>query len=1346
MKSHFSKYSIHLLVFFIFIQNAFANLIPVKGSDVFMHSDVLSVVQDQEGYMWFASFDGLYRYDGNEMKVFKHVEGDSLSLASNRLISLAIDKKDRVIIGTEANGLCIYDKKKNQFKNIPINGDQQVTIHQVFCDKSGNIWVGSDYGLSKIREDEEGNCHILSIIDSNIRVRKIIEGKNELLWALTSKGLYTIHPNTLQIVHHILRINKEHITTIYVDKKGTAWAGTFGGLYQINRQFKPKKKYINASILSIYMDKENTLWVGTKNKGLMYSSDQGNKFIPYQPYTSIHPLHNNKAITTFCESREGILWLGSLSNGAFTNEKSFRYLEQFKNPYENNPNTLFSSYTFYQDQDSILWVGTLGQGLGIFNRKTGEVVDYKTQNPVFKNLKISKILPLPDASIYLFSNQNTYHLTKQDQNDLINGQNIKLRQVNPIAPYPKASITYASIDEDQHMWLSTNAGLYEYIPSKNDYYKGKVNRYRTHGQLGLTHKTVKYVVTHREDHIKYIWIGTKIGLNLLKVDEKKKEKTIAKFYKGNGVNDLPSNFIASLIKGKDNTLWIGCLGGGLVKCPINPADINAPEFTKYTEKEGIITNQLEQLQLDQKGQIWMSGYGLSKFNPSTLAVENYEFNSAIRQNFYKIRRSYYSPSNELFFGSDNGFILFKPSKYHASTENYTPSFTTLKVNDQEIKVGKSYNGNEVLSHPLGDGSIITLAPQQDNIEIGFTGFCFHSQKDVTYKYRMSDVDKDWVESSDGYAMYRNLPYGEHTFELLTHNGKWMEEPVKLYIHLKAPFYLTTSAYIVYFLLLIGSIFTYYHWKRTELERTHEQEIVELKEQETENIQKAKLDLFTFICHDMKTPLTLILDPIQDLIYKKELKPEVHHDLQVVRKNAVKLQKLVLELMDFQKFENKEMRISPQEVELNAFVRQTIHHFQILSEKRNIKLSLDSDQEEIIAFVDSVQFEKVIFNLVSNALQYTPQNGEITLGLKEHKDTIEIAVKDTGVGIDKEVINNVFDPYFQQKTSGRGSGIGLAVTKSIVEQHSGKIAVQSEKNQGSTFTIQLLKGNSHFDKIYTDQEQLYIDENSPIVEEANAEVDTLEVDEELKGAHILIVDDNEDITQYLNIKFSALYNVSIANDGTEALKIVNKKPVDLIISDITMDEMNGLEFCKSIKEQSHTSHIPVIFLSAKDDVQTQLTTYNMGADAFISKPFSFDILSARVKNLLSSNGAPSSFEVSPSAIEISSKDEQLLEEAMMYIEQNLENSDLNVEHLCKELGVSRSQLYRKVKTMTNMSISEFIRTIRLKRAAQILQVDGSSILDVMDKVGFNNPSYFTRTFKKQFGVSPKEYSKQFSSKG
>ncbi|WP_062621615.1 hybrid sensor histidine kinase/response regulator transcription factor [Flammeovirga sp. SJP92] len=1344
MNTLLTKYTLCLLLFFVVIQNAVANLIPVKGSDVFMHSDILSVVQDKEGFMWFASFDGLYRYDGIEMKVYKHMEGDSLSLASNRIISLAVDHKDRIFIGTDVNGLCVFNKKTGKFKTIKINPNKQVTIDAVFCDPSGNIWVGSDSGLTKVVEDEQGEIHLLNIIDSSVRVRQIIEGNNGQLWALSSKGIYVIHPNTLRIVHRPFRINQEHIKTIYKDKNNRIWAGTYKGLYEINKKFKPIKKHVEATVISVYMDKENTLWVGTKNKGLIYSNDGGKHFKPYQSYTSIYPFYNNKAITTFFESDEGILWLGSLSNGAYTNEKIFRYLEQFKNPYENNPNTLFACHTFYQDKDSILWVGTLGQGLGIFDRKTKKVIDFRDNNPELKHLKVSKILPLPDGSFYLFSNQFTYHVTKQDQQRLVNGKRIQLKLINPIAPYRRPSVTYASIDDDQHLWLSTNKGLYEYIPSKENFYKGNVNVYRTEGYLGLTNSTTKYVVTHREGHIKYVWIGTKVGLNLLKIDEKKQEKFIAKFYKGDGENSLPSNFIASMIKGEGNTLWIGCLGGGLLKCEINPKDIYAPKFTKYTEKDGIITNQLEQLQLDKNGEIWMSGYGISKFNPATLKVKTYEFNSAIRQNYYKIRRSYYSPNDELLLGSDNGFVLFKPSNYKGATTQYTPQFTSLKVNDKEVKVGQSYDGKTILTAPLNESPSINLAHHQDNIEISFTAFGFHSQKNEIYKYRMSGVDADWVESKKANAIYRNLPYGDHTFELLTYNGKWSEKPVKLELHVNAPFYLTTSAFVTYLLLLLGSIFAYYQRKKAQLKRSHELEIVELKAKETENIQKAKLDLFTFICHDMKTPLTLILDPIQDLIYKKEFKPEVQRDLQVIRKNAVKLQKLVVELMDFQKFKNKEMRISPQEIELNAFIHQVIHHFELLSEKRNIKLSLDSIQKEVIAFIDPVQFEKVIFNLVSNAMQFTPENGEIIIQLKELSHSIVIAIKDTGKGIRPEALKSVFDPYFQQKTSGRGSGIGLAVTKSIVEQHSGTIAVDSKMKEGSTFTIELLKGNGHFDKIYSDQEQSYIDENSPIVEEINTEIDTLELEQEMKGANLLIVDDNEDISQYLHIKFSSHYNVITAKNGVEALDIVKKQNIDLIISDITMREMDGLAFCKNIKEQPQTANIPIVFLSAKDDVQTQLKTFNMGADAFISKPFSFDILSARVKNLLTS-ASSSSFEVEPSEIEMSSKDEQLLEEAMQYIEANLENSDLNVEHLCKELGVSRSQLYRKVKMITNMSISEFIRTIRLKRAAQILQVDGSSILDVMDKVGFNNPSYFTRTFKKQFGVSPKEYSKQFSGK-
>jgi signal transduction histidine kinase/DNA-binding response OmpR family regulator len=768
---------------------------------------------------------------------------------------------------------------------------------------------------------------------------------------------------------------------------------------------------------------------------------------------------------------------------------------------------------------------------------------------------------------------------------------------------------------------------------------------------------------------------------------------------------------------------------------------------------------MERMEFDEKGNMWFGAYGVNTYAPNTGNGRVFTEDDGILGKYYKIRSMHKTYDGELIFGCEQGIFTLNPNDLDNTRMEVLPSarIVDLEINNRTIAWGKNGQFEQSIIHT----NQLRLNADQKTMKLFFSAMYYDSPQNNRYKYKLEGVDEDWVYTTgkQPYAIYSNLPSGRHLFTVYAANssGYWSEQPTLLEIVVVPPFWWSWYARAGYALMGIMAFFLYGKYKKHKQIKENDLILDQLKQEEHHRLQKMKLQLFTHITHDMKTPLSLILDPINELIYKKEFQSKTVSDLQIIRKNAIKLQKLVLELMDFQQFESSQVQLYPQRVQIKTFILQIMHLFDYLADQNKVTFTFHSNHPNIELYIDVKQFEKVVFNLLANAFQFTPNGGTIEVEAEERENEVILYFKDSGIGISPKTQERIFEPYFQQETTGKGSGIGLAVAQLIVSQHQGQITLESREREGSTFIIRIPKSKEHFEEVVPQTAIL----NRQIQHHAKDYLDLLQRDDEtIKSEitkkidvpampHVLLIEDDLDIRSYLAGKLAESYEIHTVCNGAEALTHIQHNAVDLIISDLMMPEMDGLDFCKRIKDNHQFSHIPIIVLSAKDDTQTQLDIYGLGIEAFMSKPFSSEVLSARIENLLKGHenqlGGKNSdevFNLELSKSEITAKDELFLENLLKYVEENLSDPEMNVQDLCLGLGISRAQLYRKIKILTGMSANEFVRTIRLKKAAQILKIDGSSVFQAMIQVGLNNPSYFSKTFKAQFGSTPKEYAKQF----
>jgi signal transduction histidine kinase/DNA-binding response OmpR family regulator/streptogramin lyase len=911
---------------------------------------------------------------------------------------------------------------------------------------------------------------------------------------------------------------------------------------------------------------------------------------------------------------------------------------------------------------------------------------------------------------------------------------------------PQKEVFAVFEDHQKNIWAATE----NYFCRLIDIQKGIFQSFQYQTPL-LYNQRVRPVIY--QDNSGIFWLGTRNGLIRFNLDQKTFFTYRNDPEKLNSLNNDNINSICADPKNPDKILWLGTSGGGL-----NQFNIAEGTSKHFTEKEGLPNNVVYGVLSDSKGNLWLStNKGLSKFNPKEKTFRNYDVNDGLQSNEFNTGAYFKNSSGEMFFGGIKGLNYFYPDAIEDNPHIPNIVLTNLKLGDKYIT---NKSSNSVLQKTISETTELVLSYDEDVITFEFASLDFSAPEKNQYAYKLDNLNKDWIYSGSYRSVtFTHLPFGEYILRIKGSNndGVWNEEGVALKLIITPPWWSRWWAYLLYGLFILSVL---YLIRRYELNRLKLKNQLKLEKVETDtlrNLDQLKSHFFANISHEFRTPLTLILGQIESVLSSK-LEIKEKGKLQVANRNARRLLTLINQLLDLSKLEAGSMELKAEQHNIISFLKSVFFSFESLAESKKIHLKFESKYSSIPVRYDTDKMEKIICNLISNALKFTPENGEIKLRVNIVSSNVEIRLRDTGSGIPSESLPHIFNRFYQVDGSStrehEGSGIGLALTKELVELHKGQISANSKEGEGTEFIIHLPIDDSKIEneKTYelsnnTDSQKNNLNEfddsETELIMDYQNQDSIIKDQSNVNKEIILIVEDNTDVRVYIREQLEADYKVIEASNGEEGITNAQIEIPDLIITDVMMPKMDGYQFSKKIRTDEKTSHIPIIMLTAKAGLDDKIEGLETGIDDYLTKPFSAKELKVRVKNLIYQRQElrkkfSSALIIKPSEVSTVSIDQAFLGKVMQTIESNFENEQFSVDVLAEQLNMSVSQLNRKLNALIDQPPGHLIRTFRLQRAADHLKQNLGTVAEICYKVGFNDQAYFSRAFKKQFGVSPSEY--------
>lgn len=1376
--------------------------------------DVNDLIQDQRGFIWFCTWDGLVRYDGYNFISYKPDLQDSSTLSSKLVYCITEDPSGGLWVGTK-NGLNYFDRKKESFRRYMHKTDDPQSllsnwVIDIAVDQRGNLCIATDQGLSRISLDENREPLKYQHYQADInkpnslpdkQVLSLMVDKNNNLWAGTLHGLAVIDAegklspiNTFGGKEQLANIT---ITSLYQDKEENIWIGTKGGkVYQWNQEnhilktfndAKPDVLESNKYVSDFCEDELGNMWFSVFEGGIYVKKSTGD-FQRIQHHSKISTSLKSNQVKSLFKDRSGVLWIGLAGQGADKlnlYSKAFdHYFHQSDNPQSLNFNTVMS---FAQDPLGCMWIGTK-EGLNIFYPDKNKFVHYEnqagTRNPLITK-KIWSLYGDPDEGYmwigghYGLTVVNLKKSLKTGEHPWISGDfspySKHILLSNPELEAEKHQVRAIYRDRRGSLWVGTYDGLFE-LKTAGD--SVSIVHHYTHDPMNPNSLSDNICISIIEDSKGDMWVGTRDGgLNRLVRNQGPNEgKFIRYMAKAGDFNSLSNNEVASIHEDKEGNIWIGTAGGGLNKLERNVEAMQGEQasvFTHFSEKEGLLADDVFGILEDEKENLWLStNQGLFKFNPKLPKEQQFKQftkDHGLQSNMFFTGAFYKCRTNKMYFGGQNGFNIFHPDSIKENVHLPQVLITELEIFNKRVKVGEKEEARDVLQHPISESEEIYLSYKASNFSLSFAALHYSSPENNKYAYKLEGYDEDWIytDANRRYASYNNLKPGSYIFKVKASNSDdiWNEQYTQLIIHTSTPPWKSWWAIMLYGLCLLSFLFAFRYYTLNKIRLENDLELQRLAHKKSEEVNRIKLQFFTQISHEFRTPLTLIIGPIQELIEKgRNLSwGEMNQHLKSVEFNSSHLLRLIEQLLYFSKSEQGQMKFNPQQGDLVEFLQQLCDSFGYMAGKKGILLDLDTQSEEIILNLDWDKMEKILNNLLSNALKFTEPKGKITLraylsNLSEKQEAPEviIEVKDTGIGIPAKHLSMIFDSFYQASPNSNnaptGYGIGLALSKKLVEIHKGKIDVKSEEGRGTCFTIHLPYHSAKLPIAYdlgisagfANNEDLYGFEELNAYAEKSSLGRPLKVFDHLESKLVvLVVDDNPKIRSYVSENLGSSYDVLEAENGQEAWLIAQQSIPTVIISDIMMPEMDGIELCMLIKSDERTNHIPVILLTAKSEIEHRIEGLEAGADAYLPKPFNPRLLQVRVQQLIElreklRNKFLDKMNELPEQNPLLTEEDEFLQKVIHIIESCFSDTDFTVGQLEYELGMSHMQLYRKLKALTNQSANEFIRTVRLNKAAHLLHTTSLNVSEVAYQVGFNSPSYFIKCFRKQFGVLPKVY--------
>ncbi|MFH6988931.1 two-component regulator propeller domain-containing protein [Flavobacterium collinsii] len=1356
------KYKIAFLLLFFISGNIFSQnkyrLKNISTTDGLSQSSVIVIHQDKLGQMWLGTRDGLNKYDGSKFTIFRNDVTNKHSISNNDILSIEEDNTGKIWVGTY-NGLNCYDPVNNRFtRYLHTKTNHTISSNAIWSIKEigDEMWFGTSKGITIYNKKTNRFTSVFhsDTDDTTVPSNNIItihKSKKGEIWIGTTKGLCKLisRKNGKYIFKNypLNSVDQLNVVAITEDASGNLWVGTKNkGLLKLDKNanifvsFLPDEKYseINTDIRSLAIDKQGSLWIGAYDGIYILAKDNN-----LQKINSNNNSNGIDKVKSIFIDRKGSVWIGCYYKGVNIWDISNVNFSNYNQNSKKIPMSFDVVSSIVTDNNHNVYFGTEGGGITIFNRNTEAVSYINSQSG--KNVK-NDIKSMCLSADILWIGTFSKGLSAYN----INSKKIEDRRIAPdLNTLLKESGVYSiKAEGNDILWIGTfGKGLIRYnILSKTFEVIGN----DTSQPEYLTNNIVRTMLV---DEKKAIWIGTQNGLNYIPLNNSTSRKYSIKHYFFDS-SSLSGDDILTLFQDSQKKIWVGTKAKGLHY-------FDGKKFCKINLKVGntIITSIHSILEDDDKN-LWIStNQGIIKYNTIQKTVVIYDQKDGLASNEFNDNSALKLDSNKFYFGSPSGVTFFDAKKI--SLNHYAPQvlITNFKIKNETIHPNDSIG---ILKKSITYTKTITLDYDKANFSIDFAIPNYIRSKNNQYSYRLVGLENNWTTTKNSEAIFAIQNPGTYTFEVrgANNDGVWNKVPTTLTVIVNPAPWRSIWAFLLYGTIIGLGIYglIWIMKSKTALKQKLELEYIETKRIEENNL--AKLDFFTNISHEFRTPLTLILGPLQQILANYNGTNEMYKKLLVIEGSANHLLSLINRLMDFRKLENHQVTLESAEGNIVKFTKEIFLSFIEYAKDGGYHYTFESTEEEIPLYFDRYKLERVFYNLISNAFRYTPKGGNIHLKIAHDRENLFITVEDSGVGIAAEHIDKIFDLFYEvpmhnnvQKSYNKGTGIGLSIVKNIVKLHKGNIEVSNKQTGGVVFKVILPLGRSHL----LDHEIIENFQISDAIEQYSSQLELSETTEREDIADfvvndekqtILLVEDHKILRSFMKNLLKDEYNIIEAENGKVAFEKALQHVPNLIISDVIMPEMVGTELCSKIKENLKTSHIPVILLTSRTSLVYKFEGLESGADDYISKPFNLTEFKLRVKNLLNSterlkNKFSNEDSFNPSEITVSSLDEELLKKAFKIVEENISNEQFDIPFFCTELGVSRTMLFLKIKAWTNYTPNEFIHEIRMKRAAQLLEQNKLNVSEVSYKVGFNNPKYFSKCFQKKYGETPTQFSDKFS---
>lgn len=1308
------------------------------------NNSVLAIAQDTAGFMWFGTFGGLCRYDSKNLKTYLHDPKLPNSISSDIINRLYRDKDGSLWVGTN-NGLNLFDAKNGSFKRFmyeksltPDNKNNRVA--SIFKDSDNTMWVGTYDGLNKITDLSKGSYERFLWSGSgmsDVYIAGICEIQNSQLLVATDRGLYKI-TKTGKIVRHLskaqfknLGLESDNINVMILDKKQNAWLGMRNGsiikfdykkeVFQtILSATETHDRLLNNLIFSLEESHDGKIWVCSFN-GIRVIDPKTNKIDHHLNDPENDRSLSDNAVFTSYQDKTGVVWIGTYSMGVdytMPGKVKFHTIEAGKG------NTkLKTGYvtSINEDFHGNLWIGTGGAGISFLDKRSGIITSDK------------RLLPDRVTSSYIDKQGNLWVSSFTDGLAKRNMDDGAWTYYKPGIPnsgeITNGNRVAAFLEDSQgRFWVAARRGLYSFSKDRGTF------------KNVLKTKTIPLIW---EDSKKNIWLAIGWDPYMYRIEYKSNKLSRIPIEKNRNSRIVYGTGVYSMHEDKAGNIWLVGHNYGLKK--LNSVKNIFETFeSKYFKSNDFLSSYITS---DSLGRLWFN----MDTNLGVLDIKTGHFAAfgkyeGINGNEFNAGAILKNRDGNLYFGTNRGIVYFKPESVALNDIPPKLVFTNLEVNGHLVAANDS---SGILKNDISVTSKISLNHEQNFFRVGFACLNYVNSEKNSFAYKLQDVDKDWNYTNDTWVTYNNLAAGSYTLLVKGANNHsiWNEEPIRLRITVLSPWWQTWRAYSVLFacIALLFYMLLRYFWMQSKLKQSMD-------------LNKSKMDFFTNISHEIRTHLTLILGPVDRSLTLPVENREVKEHLETVKHNSNRLLELVTELLDFRKIDDKQLRLSVRRIDLVEAVYNVAKGFDFIGEEKHIHFTFEKSKSKLEILGDRHQLEKVFFNLLSNAYKFIEQNGNISIHISETETDSIVKITDDGKGIAPEHLGHIFDNYFQvyeYDGQNSGYGIGLALSRKIVELHHGTIHAESIQNENgaksTSFTVSIPKGNADVDMELLEEDALSNHKNGGSDFIVN-NISVVEVATHSERETIMIAEDNSSLLYFLTQSLKDNFIIVGCSDGQEAHDYAVENIPDLIITDIMMPGIDGIALCSLLKKDERTSHIPIIMLTAQSSEAVLVSALEAKADHYLTKPFKIAELALRIHNLLSLKNSIRSRIKEPSrgihfsALPVQSGDDTFLKKLAQIVEENIADSTFTSEDIAKEIGMSRAILYKKLKAVTDLSVNDFAKNIRISYAAKLLLTGNYHVNEVTEMVGFSDRRHFSKEFKKIYQMNPSEYIAEHKGKG